>query len=1194
MLKKLFTVFTILLGTAGYSYAAVDLSDYRVATYGPTTHYCDLAKAGTGVGTPADPWNATQCMTQPVAGNVVGILPGVSIPVSTAACVNNIHMAAFQPTNSGTALAPIVYVTKYPAIALANVETNPNRTEFRHNGAPPTIRADGSGNPQDSGCAMLGGFQKNYIKYDGFYIDLSHAWLKEDSGVLRPEESTGQEFRNFVIKGANMTTCASNCVMYRPQNVINTVLSNFYAYGCHNNAPASASPQECIFNDSYGDQNFVIEKFRIRDFGHGLLPKGTANGSVFNSGVIRDGRVYDISNGCVQINAVESTSSIRVHHVLCYNWGLYGVQLGIVDVTRNVILDHLTIVAGTGCDTLNCSGPIYLRGPAPPIGTGNIVRDNILIWNNQSFSAGFFAEDENEALSPGFTVNYNAYYNSSGVYRWKWNGNTYTSLSAWSSATSLDTPNSRVLTDSPFNVGTNVYTVQNGHVTKTASSTGGELGAFEGGYLVDYDTTPTVSSPLIPASRLVISNWSSAGVTPNGGIPARTTICSTLNASTYGNGATDATSAINAAITACPAGQTVSLSAGLFRIEGYIMVNKGITLRGQGAGITILENPNGALRSETLDIANGNDTGIIIVGLSQFPHFLNTGVKTLTANGAQGSSTVTLDNVTGLSVGQYILISEDHYNTATWASKPLSGGVANKYQVLASDKVIWAKHRNILTAAVTSVTSNATTDQITTNTNHGLTSGDLVYFNGHSGTFAPSASDNVYRVRDIVSPTVFTLQPASWDGSLVNITVGSTSGTIESTRPGDNLNPGPVDPTNSALGWFSRGYGHVYGEIKRITAINSNTLTFESPLTDDYRTAYSAQVSVSDTGFVENAGVENLTLHRGARGGIQFLNAAKSWTKGVDNYEYYDPGIKISTSYRIEVIQFVSRYSAWGYPGGGAYALQLANQSSECLIWDSVFIDANKVITANAVGGGNVFAYNYVDDGHINNYLTWQEVGINGGHFPGSHHMLFEGNLSWNADNDYTHGSTVTHTFVRNWLTGQRTGRTDVDNVRTIGMAYGSLNMSFVGNVLGVSGQMSSWTIEADGSDGFIGDTKNIYKLGYDPVEMQQNSDPNVVSTFIDKDNYNYLTNSIRVSGTPNTVPNSYFLSVKPTFFGSCTWPWVDATGTTKTSTLPAKYRYDNGSVTNSSVDPCAGAPVTPTIGTGNGMGGLSAIKRIS
>ena len=53
-----------------------------------------------------------------------------------------------------------------------------------------------------------------------------------------------------------------------------------------------------------------------------------------------------------------------------------------------------------------------------------------------------------------------------------------------------------------------------------------------------------------------------------GGIPARTTVCATIHASTYGNGTIDATAGIQAAIDACPVGQVVQLSAGNFLVNG--------------------------------------------------------------------------------------------------------------------------------------------------------------------------------------------------------------------------------------------------------------------------------------------------------------------------------------------------------------------------------------------------------------------------------------------------------------------------------------------------------------------------------------------------------------------------------------------------------------------------------------------------
>jgi hypothetical protein len=53
-----------------------------------------------------------------------------------------------------------------------------------------------------------------------------------------------------------------------------------------------------------------------------------------------------------------------------------------------------------------------------------------------------------------------------------------------------------------------------------------------------------------------------------------------------------------------------------------------------------------------------------------------------------------------------------------------------------------------------------------------------------------------------------------------------------------------------------------------------------------------------------------------------------------------------------------------------------------------------------------------------------------------------------------------------------------------------------------------------------------------------------------------YGTGGITGGGaTPVTIPNSFYLSSKPAFFGSQTWPWVDPT-TGTTYTLPAMYCF--------------------------------------
>jgi hypothetical protein len=222
-----------------------------------------------------------------------------------------------------------------------------------------------------------------------------------------------------------------------------------------------------------------------------------------------------------------------------------------------------------------------------------------------------------------------------------------------------------------------------------------------------------------------------------------------------------------------------------------------------------------------------------------------------------------------------------------------------------------------------------------------------------------------------------------------------------------------------------------------------------------------------------------------------------------------------------------------------------------------------------------------MDEGFIDYAAAWQEMGVGGSHMVGPHHMLFEGNLSFNGDNDHTHGSSIYHTYFRNHLTGFRAAFVtntsiaidDQGNVpgptngprRCAGASAFSYWMSFVGNVLGVEGKMAGWTYEKNNAD------DAIWAIGWENQAGLFDPDPHVAENILRDGNYDFLTHSqhwhgIGGSGQGNglappqaaTLPNSLYLNGKPTFFGNNRWPWVDPSAGT-TYTLPSKARLDAG-----------------------------------
>jgi hypothetical protein len=590
-------------------------------------------------------------------------------------------------------------------------------------------------------------------------------------------------------------------------------------------------------------------------------------------------------------------------------------------------------------------------------------------------------------------------------------------------------------------------------------------------------TSPaSLGGGILPADRDASANWQMAGMLSVGGIPNRTTVCATV--SPLGGGKDD-TANIQKAIEACPLGQVVLLSAGAFTVgEGkYVLVNKGITLRGAGPGVTILHRTDGARLGSYKP--GSNPSPMIIVGPQRYNN--DETATALTADAAQGMNSVQVTSTAGISVGQIVLM--DEASGAGWQTDPLGRG-----QIWASPdfRVVWKKHNP-----------------------------PQPYDDFPSGTY-------------------------------------------------------PYSP-GSAGCWFSN-CDRPNAEMKQISAISGNTISFDSPITISYRVSHQAQIHYWRTPHTRNAGVENLTAQYADNDSIDFNWCAYCWAYKVENRLWGGAGFGVNFSFRVQLEEFYNHEPVWPVPGGAGYNISFAFGSSEVLIENGISVQANKVIVVRSAGAGSVVAYNYMDDGYIGGQEYWLEIGVNGSHMVGSHHMLFEGNHSFNMDSDDTHGNSIYHTFFRNYGSGYRARFKSirgivVDDINNLpggnrplrgagAMAY-SYWMSWLGNVLGTSGHTNGWLYNTSrGSPG-------IWMLGWDSGSPYP-TDANVANTAIRDGNFDYLTTSVTwaSTNTAHTLPNSLYLTRKPAFFSAgsgYTWPWVNPTGSPQLYTLPAKARYDAG-----------------------------------
>jgi hypothetical protein len=706
-------------------------------------------------------------------------------------------------------------------------------------------------------------------------------------------------------------------------------------------------------------------------------------------------------------------------------------------------------------------------------------------------------------------------------------------------------------------------------------------------------TAPVAAAQsIIPADRNFTWN---PGMMSKGGIPNRTTICATLSPS-----GGDDTAAIQARLDSCPSGQVVMLNPGTFIVNNLLLLHSPITLRGSGKGSTILYKTNGSHGRLPTTVAG--TTGIHDAeppyATGSFTGSISGTTLTITAVGSGVLNVGDALSGTGISPGTVVTAASGSDGVGSYTVSPsqtvASTAIASAYNIDAQPILIIGPSRWPGPDSSTSqaLTADGAKDafSVTIANAAGFAAGQFVLLDEKSGASwqpVPAGFGCGYSWDGTTQGcTVTPNPPMVWQGDRVAWAIHwpeqhwqDDHGLSNSSCPYD---PPFVDCNTSApaaMSWFSRK-DRPTNEMKEVASVSGNTVTFTSPLSISYRTSHTAQLtrytltgspSGGNSIHVTNAGVENLSMYGGADGELRFEAAAYSWAKAVEITQWLGEGVAIDNAFRIEIRDSYIHTGAWPSPGGGGYVMSFANASAEVLVENNIMLDTCKDMVVRSSGAGSVIAYNYADDPWDNNALTWQEVALNGSHMAGPHHMLFEGNYGTNFDSDYTHGNSIYMTVFRNVLTGQRKSFTDSGNMRAAGLAYGSWWDSFIGNLLGRSGQMSGWSYaspamscDANGNNctGNNGTwaPSMIWELGYDPGRWNMFPDPQVLATVIRDGNYDYLTNSQRWHTTPGgfAIPNSMYLTSKPAFFGSNPWPWSDPT-TGTIYTLPAKARYDAG-----------------------------------
>jgi hypothetical protein len=359
----------------------------------------------------------------------------------------------------------------------------------------------------------------------------------------------------------------------------------------------------------------------------------------------------------------------------------------------------------------------------------------------------------------------------------------------------------------------------------------------------------------------------------------------------------------------------------------------------------------------------------------------------------------------------------------------------------------------------------------------------------------------------------------------------------------------------------------VFRFLSRIASVSGNTVNLATPIPFDF-TASLAPRAYPQSGvmFPSLVGIEDMTFD-GCADPIIYWESDRCWFKNLEFkngpesdighiilYNSVQPEIR--RCYVHDVVPYPETTQGMGF---GVYY-------GTC---NGLFIDniSNRTACQFLLAGctANAFLYNYAKD--CTRGTT--PVVMSGLQYHGPHGFmnLLEGNIWPGICDDGYHGSASHDTIIRNHINGLHTTRSN--DRRVMNLNRGSYYVNVVGNIIGDS----SWEPTGyEASGGFNHTDSFMYVLGYPnsggsgmipevPWSTHPNvyPDPAVASTLLRHGNYDYYHKNVVWDSqiASRTIPNSFFYSSKPAFFGSLQWPPIGPDVSRLVTNIPAKARWN-------------------------------------
>lgn len=376
-------------------------------------------------------------------------------------------------------------------------------------------------------------------------------------------------------------------------------------------------------------------------------------------------------------------------------------------------------------------------------------------------------------------------------------------------------------------------------------------------------------------------------------------------------------------------------------------------------------------------------------------------------------------------------------------------------------------------------------------------------------------------------------------------------------------------------------------QFVEVQSVSGSTVTVWPPVLPIFRTGLSAHAlwPSLDTWGGARIGIENLTVDGTASSGtgdrsatFDFDGCRDVWVKNCKSIRAGHSHIAFRYGYFRVTVQNCYIFDDQSYQSQ-SYGID-AIIGSGGLFENNVFDKVVMGMVPHQNTSVNVWGYNYTTNAYYTASANYLMPGI-APHGISTCFDLFEGNHVQKANFDFTHGSHSHEVLFRNVIPGWEAysspdGAETTHGMTVINMELTNRYFAIVGNILGTAGKYNNY----EGVPGNVPSGKLIYELGLKntgyAIASSWNEDSQVSGTLFRHMNYDTVTNSIRynLTNADVTLPNSLYLSAKPSWWGSIAWPPYNPSNTTAAAlsptNIPAGYWRWFGSY------PAAGSSTNP------------------